>query len=348
MRLAVSGGRNMATLSKVPMSGWTKFNKLVTAFPESAYDTAFDSEFVRSVDSAKNHVLRIMLRIYYKQINPWSVTSQIYRNIATALGVPVPAGGDVGMYRDANEAPRLIAEWSNADWARFLTNVNAQAKLWDSRFWLIPPNDFSLFDIVEGSWVNKSGATTTRLNVKCEFSLQLAFASSYAHQTIEVVNLVDPAGFRSHSLLYDSQDTNLSPNSIPDWQLNNVATNQPTIAHEIGHSLGLPHVGVTRHLAHCTLAQSWGAMLPQSAIPAIYKGGRNANACYGSRATAGDINNIMGAGANFDKDNAQPWLGRLPHHLNLTLPETVTLAANLTRWNISTVDVPPRLINAGV
>jgi len=39
--------------------------------------------------------------------------------------------------------------------------VKAQASLWNGKFWLIPPDEFTFFDLPERSF--------TRPNVKCEF-----------------------------------------------------------------------------------------------------------------------------------------------------------------------------------
>jgi hypothetical protein len=213
--------------------------------------------------------------------------------------------------------------------------------LWDNKFWLIPPDDFSLIDIVEGSWTAKSGSTTTRPNVKCEFDFQIAPTTTIAHQVVEVVNLLGPSGFRSHSRLYSSNDGTPANMSDIDWQGVRVNTNYPVIAHEIGHSLGQPHIGVSRSLPHCNLAIVMGKTFNEKSIPALYKGRTNASVCYGTRATAGDIDNIMGGGSKFSVENAKPWLDRLPHHFNLSLVEHGKMMAGMGKWRVSLGEALP-------
>jgi hypothetical protein len=133
----------------------------------------------------------------------------------------------------------------------------------------------------------------------------------------------------------------MDTHSKPDWRSIVVNTSQPTVAHEIGHALGLPHIGVTRNLAQCRLAIILGKNFHQDTIPALYKGDTNADVCYGSRSAAGDINNIMGAGSSFSHENAKPWLDRLFDHLNLNTHELVKMRASVAKWKISMTDVPP-------
>jgi hypothetical protein len=127
---------------------------------------------------------------------------------------------------------------------------------------------------------------------------------------------------------------------VNDAAMSLVHTNQPTIAHEIGHALGLPHIGVSRKLARCTVAINL-AGLPQPYIPAFYRGSTNADPCYGDLASAGDIDDIMGGGDKFNTENAKPWLDRLPHHFNLGYADTAMLAAGLPRWKVSKTEHPP-------
>jgi hypothetical protein len=82
-------------------------------------------------------------------------------------------------------------------------------------------------------------------------------------------------------------------------------------------------------------------MFHQDAVPALYKGSHGAGVCYGERASAGDIDNIMGAGDKFSTENAKPWLDRLVAHFNLNTHETVMAVAGIGKWKVSMTEVLP-------
>ena len=152
----------MASFKKTAHSTFAQYNTTVIGVPDDRYDNTFDSEFVpsRAVDLPKNSTLRINLKLFSKQISPVELTAQAFRHIAIAQGNAVPAGDGVGYHLDWDKNARLIKDWSGQEWQNFLQGVSNQATLWDSKFWLIPPADFTHLDVTEGSWTSPSGSIT--------------------------------------------------------------------------------------------------------------------------------------------------------------------------------------------
>lgn len=329
----------MAKLEKKAMMGRDKFFSKIRAYPVNAWDRTecFDSELYIPPYAEESWKLTINLRIFYQRVEPDALMGPALAAVARGQGWNVPAG-NVGFYPDADNAPKWIRDWTQAEWDGFMRNVKNQAALWNNKFWLVPTNNYDAFDKTVADPKFGGRSAKYRPTVECLFNFDIALHYSYAHTNVKVVNVYGPNFFRSHNRLYNSNDAVVRPNSNNDWRGNVVRTNNPVIAHEIGHALGQPHIGVLRNLSACSLAIDWENFMFKEALPWMYQGGSNAHVCYGPQSNAGDIENIMGTGDKFTKENGKPWLDRFFRHLNLSQPEIFSAAAS---WQVSTAKTPP-------
>jgi hypothetical protein len=211
--------------------------------------------------------------------------------------------------------------WPPDEWSDFLDHAKVEANLWHEQFWLKPPDSFTDGDVQIGS----NAVWTPYINCQCV----VQFDQPNPHRSIPVVHLNAaiegykakqafgklgppfdrPNGktFQSNAVLWDSLD------GIPGVSFYDDANKKLqyavgfTITHEIGHALGLDHIGVVKKVPLCVMAQALNWSIGGSDMPLV--GGANASVCYGewhwNNSLGGDV---MGMGTDFSDADGLPWV----------------------------------------
>jgi hypothetical protein len=213
-----------------------------------------------------------------------STNADLVINIKTFFERIDPAHGSTGQYADADTGQvidrrtgavgpkKTIIAWKPHEFDRFVTQLLRSAqRFWSGIFWLETPKSYRGLD-----WPDK--LSTHRCNIYCKLQLERARSAADAHYTIAAVRVPDSENFRAHSRLYTQraiQSKQMIPGSTRKFF---------THFHEVGHLLGLGHVGwhAHRNLHHDNDAKAYGVTLH-------------------------DMSDVMGRGTMVHAWHATPW-----------------------------------------
>jgi hypothetical protein len=182
---------------------------------------------------------------------------------------------------DSNGKTFTAMKWTPQAWGKFVQAFKAQGqRAWDGKFWLATPSQY--FPLV------KSGF---RHNVYCRLKLEVVPTAADAHRTITVARVA--SDIRSNGGLtvglFDQFDIRKSR-----YVQNGRIYTQVTIEHELGHMLGIDHIGTLAGVAGCT------------------PGDQGATNCY--CVASNDCGDMMGMGHALSVRDAVPWKERIAMH----------------------------------
>lgn len=185
-------------------------------------------------------------------------------------------------------ARKKCRPWTDEEWREFISSVSGIAKYWNRKLWIKLPDDFNSLN---RKAENGEFRPYLCCMVKVEVIPTFLGVGIGDHSSIDVVHAADDETknvFPSNSHLWSDRDLKATDRI----RLGGHKFTQVTAAHELGHLIGLPHVGVTKDYEECRE--------------------EHPNICYGK--TVEDRSSIMGTGMRIRETEAKPWVDHLDKH----------------------------------
>ena len=217
---------------------------------------------------------------------------------------------ETGVVRDVRGRDVEVLRWNNCQQDGFKANFEYNVRrAWENKLWLVPSGWW-------GCSVLERGSTHVSYvpNLKCGLIAKCVESDSH-HLEATVYRVAEDTFFTSSMGLSGWLDSNdVIPSGEFDREIR--GGEQPVLAHEIGHWIGLSHVAHFDSLEIC-------AEDP------------NDRTCYGG--TDWQRCDIMGRGNRVEPWHAAPWLRCIDRHLDSRWIEGM-------RWEVSNSHVVPRAI----
>jgi hypothetical protein len=186
--------------------------------------------------------------------------------------------------------------WGANEWENLKKKFKADAeKFWSGKFWLAPKARYT-----ELLYPEPPKAPHVQCNIYCRLQIDMLGSPADAHKIITIYKVPPGRFFRADSDTYTADKIS---EVNPQVDQHGHKLKQRTLFHEVGHALGLNHVGVSTHVSY---APGKVCVEADQADVQCYTGPKDS-----------DTASIMGRGNTMTLREAKPWQDRIATHTSI-------------------------------